>query len=81
MQPILNYIQSIIIDYLEKSHPSISFNFNIPEIYELLNSKVQVRKQIPKMCRNLFAVALTTLFRSISQKHIVLNFRLLTLFP
>ena len=33
------------------------------------------------MCRDLFADALTTLFRNISQNPIEMNFRLLTLFP
>ena len=74
-------MQPILYDLLDNSDPNISSNFNIPEINEILNSKVQIRKYIPKMCRDLFAEALTTLFRNISQNPIEMNFRLLTLFP
>ena len=74
MQPILD-------DLLDNSDPNISSNFNIHEINEILNSKVHIRKHIPKMCRDLFAEALTTLFRNISQNLIEMNFRLLTLIP
>ena len=59
-------IQPIIDDLLDNSFPIISSNFNIPEINEILNSKIQIRKHIPKMCRDLFTDALITLFRNIS---------------
>ena len=74
-------MQPIIDDLLDNSDPNISSNFNIPEINEILNSKIPIRKHIPKMCRDLFAEALTTLFRNNSQNPIEMNFRLLTLFP
>ena len=74
MQPILD-------DLLDNSDPNISSNFNIPEINEILNSKVQIRKHIPKVCRDLFAEDLTNLFRNISKNPIEMNFHLLTLFP
>ena len=74
-------MQPIIDDLLDNSDPNISSNFNIPEINEILNSKIPIRKHIPKMCRDLFSEALTTLFRNISQNPIEMNFRLLTLFP
>ena len=74
-------MQPIIDDLLDNSDPNISSDFNIPEINEILNSKIPIRKHIPKMCRDLFAEALTTLFRNISQNPIEMNFRLLTLFP
>ena len=74
-------IQPIIDDLLDNSDPYISSNFNIPALNEILNSKIQIRKHIPQICRDLFADALTTLFRNISQNPIEMNFRLLTIFP
>ena len=73
-------MQSILDDLLDNSDPNISSNFNIPEINEILNSKIQKRKHFPKMCRDIFAEALTTLFINISQNPLEINFRLLTLF-
>ena len=41
-------MQPILYDLLDNSDTNISSNFNIPEINEILNSKVHIRKHIPK---------------------------------
>ena len=45
-------LQPILDDLLDNLDLNISSKFNISEINEIFNSKVQIRKNIPKMCRS-----------------------------